>query len=434
VLEVRFNQLYKKLDGMQLHRKGPGRVEYLPIEWHDSFTIQSQRRLLPSDAPQGPAARNYNINDVSLKTVPQLRQFANDNLMDVLFFMSPEHHDVIIDMVVSEMNFVVDRFRKMTGFKGDVSIVGHSLGSIITWDILDNQRGFRESLQRTGRIGFRERLPPPTSRVTDMLAIDIAQSEVAILDVNMYNQDPTQTVTDSSSSVEHPDKSQSLLKEDNVPDYPQLDFKVDNAFMLGSPIAVFLMIRNQRNPLPLEFKLQGCSQIFNIFHPLDPVAYRIEPLLEPRNAQIEPKIMTHWHGGFRFQYQTKLLWKKIVEETVKTQENVVASLESGMSALGLLDGSDQDETDDDDDDELEYSTEAPQSVVAGNLNRGQRIDYMLQEKEIESLNVSEYVAALAAHSCYWLEKDLSLFIARQICLRALERDACEDAAAKRSFF
>ena len=44
---------------------------------------------------------------------------------------------------------------------------------------------------------------------------------------------------------------------------------------------------------------------------------------------------------------------------------------------------------------------------------------MLQEREIEHAN--EYVAALAAHSSYWVEKDLSLFIARQIYLSSLER-------------
>ena len=44
---------------------------------------------------------------------------------------------------------------------------------------------------------------------------------------------------------------------------------------------------------------------------------------------------------------------------------------------------------------------------------------MLQEREIEHAN--EYVAALAAHSSYWVEKDLSLFIARQIHLSNLER-------------
>ena len=51
---------------------------------------------------------------------------------------------------------------------------------------------------------------------------------------------------------------------------------------------------------------------------------------------------------------------------------------------------------------------------------------MLQEKEIE--NANEYVAALAAHSSYWVEKDLSLFIAHQICLRSLECETCDDIA------
>jgi hypothetical protein len=72
------------------------------------------------------------------------------------------------------------------------------------------------------------------------------------------------------------------------------------------------------------------------------------------------------------------------------------------------------------------SQESSHRVITGQLNGGRRIDYMLQEKEIDRAN--EYVAALAAHSCYWLEKDLSLFIARQICLRALERAANEDSS------
>jgi hypothetical protein len=46
---------------------------------------------------------------------------------------------------------------------------------------------------------------------------------------------------------------------------------------------------------------------------------------------------------------------------------------------------------------------------------------MLQEKEIE--NANEYVAALAAHSSYWTEKDLSLFIARQIFMSAMEQSS-----------
>ena len=78
------------------------------------------------------------------------------------------------------------------------------------------------------------------------------------------------------------------------------------------------------------------------------------------------------------------------------------------------------ETNDDDTVSSEMS-EAHTTVVTGQLNQGRRIDYLLQEKEIEKAN--EYVAAVAAHLSYWIEKDLSLFIARQIYLSTLEQHA-----------
>lgn len=301
VLGVRFNQLYETLDGIAQPRKG--RVEYLPVEWHEAFTIQSQRKHHSSSQ----RSTDYSINDVSLRTIPQLRQFANDTLMDVLYFMSPEHHDMIIDIVVNEMNFVVEKFRELTNFSGEISVVGHSLGSIITWDILDNQSN--HATQNEGQ-GIPEVPQPPP-------------------DCNKCNND-----TLLSGEEHHEHQSISRDKECSLqssPTYPHLSFDIDNAFMLGSPIAVFLMIRNQQKPLSTDFTLNGCSRVFNIFHPYDPVgkffekivkghprlltstevhtcreyeylttfllfvitAYRIEPLLDPRNAEIEPKIMPH---------------------------------------------------------------------------------------------------------------------------------------------
>jgi hypothetical protein len=375
VLDVRFSQMTEAADGLSEARFG--RVEYLPVEWHESFSIQSSRRLLTdSEFPSMGNERETSINDISLKTIPNLRQFANDTLLDVLYFQSPTHHDLIIDIVVFEINHVVERFRKLTGFQGEISIAGHSLGSIITWDILDHQ-------------------------------VIAGGSTV-----------PTEPLQPESAT---PEEEESLHEFSTT--YPQLDFEVDNAFMLGSPIPVFLMLRNQRNPLSIDFVLRGCPRVFNIFHPYDPVSYRIEPLLDARNADIEPKIMTHWNGGFRFQYQTKRLWEKLVHQTMHAQESVFSSLEksleSGIVALGLLDSAY--DSDDEDESADDSSQESAFKVVTGRLNGGRRIDYMLQEKEIDRAN--EYVAALAAHSCYWLEKDLSLFIARQICLRALERSA-----------
>jgi hypothetical protein len=386
-----------------------GRVEYLPVEWHEAFALQSQRGA-SLDAAQGLPSRrsrspNATMNDISLRTIPQMRAFANDTLMDVLYFMSPAHHDIIIDIVTHEMNDIVNRVYELTNFSGKVSVMGHSLGSVITWDILANQ------------------LPSNTNRDNDDFVNMCPEfSPAGMIMADALNPDQEAAPTDLRSvSLERGDSEDTSLSEE-VWTYPQLAFAVDNAFMLGSPIPVFLMIRNQRNPLSTDFYLKGCSSVFNIFHPYDPVAYRIEPLLSPRNADVEPRIMTHWNGGFRMQYHTKRLWKKIVNETLRTQQNVIDGLEDRMTRLGLLDSNfdsladDEDDDDDDEEDINDYNSDDSSSgarrVVCGNLNEGRRIDYMLQEREIEHAN--EYVAALAAHSSYWIEKDLSLFVAQQI--------------------
>eukprot|EP00533_Pseudo-nitzschia_delicatissima_P009551 CAMPEP_0116081600 /NCGR_PEP_ID=MMETSP0327-20121206/2281_1 /TAXON_ID=44447 /ORGANISM="Pseudo-nitzschia delicatissima, Strain B596" /LENGTH=1167 /DNA_ID=CAMNT_0003572341 /DNA_START=157 /DNA_END=3660 /DNA_ORIENTATION=- len=340
----------------EINKTKSGRVEYLPIEWHEAFSAQKARRTLadPVSSPSENRKQKVRVDDISLRTIPTLRSFANDTLMDILYFMSPAHHDIIVDIVTFELNFVAKRFRKLTGFKGDISIIGHSIGSVIAWDILDNQGN-------QGNTGFF-----------------------------------------------------TLSKTDDSYRYPQLNFKVETMFALGSPIPVFLMIRNQEKPLSTAFTLNGCTKVFNIFHPYDPVSYRIEPLIHPRNSEIDPEIMIHWNGGFRFQYQTKRIWDKIVDQTLRAEENVIHSLESGIEALGLVDSKRKENPNN----SREYTDFDPNdqqhSLVTGSLNGGRRIDYMLQETEIDRAN--EYLAALAAHSCYWLEKDLSLFIANEISL------------------
>lgn len=348
-----------------------GRVEFLPVEWHEALTIMSQRRSRREHTNE--RDDSIMLGDISLKTIPQMRDFANDTLMDVLYFMSPQYHDAIVEVVVSELNLLIRKYRKLTGFRGGVSIVGHSLGSIISWDILSNQ-------------------------------VDVGDT------------------TNDQQSVSSPQASHDGSMS---PSYPQLSFSVDNFFLLGSPVPVFLMIRNQQEPLHEDFSLKGCKCVFNVFHPYDPVAYRIEPCIDRRNAEFEPIIISHWNGGYRVQYQTKRLWKKIVAATWETQQSFVEVFEASVAGLGLLKSSDS-KTASDEELSSEVSSEmsfCQRQVSSGQLNQGHRIDFMLQEKEIESAN--EYVAALAAHSSYWVEKDLSLFIARQIYTGESEKRRAE---------
>lgn len=51
-------------------------------------------------------------------------------------------------------------------------------------------------------------------------------------------------------------------------------------------------------------------------------------------------------------------------------------------------------------------------INVGMLNGGQRIDYVLQEKPIESFN--EYLFALQSHLCYWESEDTVLLVLKEI--------------------
>ncbi|ORY04716.1 hypothetical protein K493DRAFT_311253 [Basidiobolus meristosporus CBS 931.73] len=66
---------------------------------------------------------------------------------------------------------------------------------------------------------------------------------------------------------------------------PRLKFQPSNFFALGSPIGFMMVLRNQRFE---SYQVpEGCT-FNNIFHPYDPVGYRVEPLIEDRYKEISP--------------------------------------------------------------------------------------------------------------------------------------------------
>jgi DDHD domain len=67
----------------------------------------------------------------------------------------------------------------------------------------------------------------------------------------------------------------------------------------------------------------------------------------------------------------------------------------------------------------------PDFETNGRLAGGLRVDYSLQEKEIEVTN--EYIFALGAHVIYWTSKDLSLFMAKQIMLHSSDSSTDDSA-------
>ncbi|KAK9762933.1 hypothetical protein K7432_010830 [Basidiobolus ranarum] len=68
-------------------------------------------------------------------------------------------------------------------------------------------------------------------------------------------------------------------------DVPKLKFQPSNFFALGSPIGLVMVMRNQKFN---SYQVPKSCVFDNIFHPYDPVGYRIEPLIEERYNGINP--------------------------------------------------------------------------------------------------------------------------------------------------
>ena len=61
---------------------------------------------------------------------------------------------------------------------------------------------------------------------------------------------------------------------------------------------MFITVRGIEN-LGQNFKLPTCSKVFNIFHPFDPVAYRLETLIDPNLTNLRPVLIPHHKGRKR---------------------------------------------------------------------------------------------------------------------------------------
>ncbi|CBZ55264.1 conserved hypothetical protein [Neospora caninum Liverpool] len=71
---------------------------------------------------------------------------------------------------------------------------------------------------------------------------------------------------------------------------PRLNFHVDSLFLLGSALPAFLLLHapeilKQGMWLPRDLRL------YNIFHPCDPVAFRLEKLVYPQIRQLPPPVL-----------------------------------------------------------------------------------------------------------------------------------------------
>lgn len=205
--------------------------------------------------------------------------------------------------------------------------------------------------------------------------------------------------------------------------YPKLDFKPNILYALGSPIGIFLSARGVNN-IGEDFTLPTCPRVFNIFHPFDPVAYRLEPLVNPSAFHVKPVLMPHHKGRKRFHLELK---ESLTRVGADIKQKIMDSLKSTWNTINEFAKAhrNQDESLEQhvdsqmssvmqelDDDQSSIASSQQEEIYMGQLNEGHRIDYVLQERPIESFN--DYLFALSSHGCYWESEDTVLLVLKEL--------------------
>ncbi|WOL03623.1 phospholipase SGR2 [Canna indica] len=209
--------------------------------------------------------------------------------------------------------------------------------------------------------------------------------------------------------------------------YTKLNFKVDTFFAVGSPLGVFLALRNVRigvgrgqdywqDEKITEEMLPACRQMFNIFHPFDPVAYRVEPLICKEFIKRRPVIIPYHRGGKRLHIGFQEFTEEIAVYS-QAMRNQINSFRVYMVRVFQSRNKDNNEGTAND---IQQNDRSYGSIMMERLTGSQdgRVDHALQDKTFRH----PYISAMKSHTNYWRDKDTALFI-----LNHLYRDIPEES-------
>ncbi|CAH1783250.1 unnamed protein product, partial [Owenia fusiformis] len=471
------------------------RIEFIPVHWHAA---------LHGDA----TGVDRRLKAITLGSIAKLRHFTNDTLLDILFYTSPTYCQTIADTVTSEISRLYKLFTsRNSNYKGGVSLAGHSLGSLILFDLLAHQR---DPLAPEPVVADPVETPKETQEVQEVSKDDIDLDEssnaeedekelsleelLAKLGLSDYLEafqkekidmetlimceesdikemgipmGPRKKLQGFMRDLKHKEEKKRLaaerramlleerakreeerqrkelaaieqqqqleLQKSQMTDpllskasslsidymtgvqgigspfvqYNQLDFTPSNFFALGSPTAMFMTVRGTET-LGEEFRFPTCPGFFNIFHPFDPIAYRMEPLINPE-FNLKPIQMQHHKGRKRLHLELK---ESLARMGSDIKQKFMESIRKGWNTLSdFAKAHRSEEQVESEVNEVMQSLEAEvdqaetssiassineDEVPIGSLNQGgRRVDYVLQEKPIESFN--DYLFALGSH-------------------------------------
>ncbi|NWV97354.1 PITM2 protein, partial [Machaerirhynchus nigripectus] len=238
--------------------------------------------------------------------------------LPLLATSSPQYQEAVATVIV-RANQAYSEFIKSqegTSFNGQVCLVGDCVGGILGFDALcyssQTVSESQNSSRRGSVVSVQVMLAPSSSMDPVFTSRHLSRSNIDIPRSN--GEDPKKQLprkrSDSStyeldtikqhqaflsslhSSVLRNDptsrrsSSSTMLDGGNI---GKFDFEITDFFLFGSPLGLVLALRKTVIPALDIFQLRpACQQVYNLFHPADPSASRLEPLLERKFYLLPP--------------------------------------------------------------------------------------------------------------------------------------------------
>lgn len=360
-MKMVFTKSDEFLNLLSSEKEKNNKVQVLPISWRHEIDFH------PYEVP-GTIRKDRNLPtlaDINVDGVKSLRNILGDVVLDVLLYYEPMYKSQIMTVVTNELNRVYELYKKKNpDFKGKVHILGHSLGSSIAFDIL--------SMQNKGT------------------SLDKAKTDVK----------------------------------------NSLSFDVDNLFCVGSPVGVFNLLKRKniiaRKALPEDylpkevdnFAAPKCVNLYNLFHPCDPVGYRMEPLVSPLYSKLKPVPVPFALKGINTQMEDLAnfgdeIQSKIVKASTwftKRKDEKSSDKKPLEDIFHTLIGSEEEYGQDQALKGITLDEKRLELLVQ--LNTNGRVDYSLP------MGVFDFslISAISAHISYFEDENTAGFIMRELLL------------------
>ncbi|KAI8976087.1 DDHD domain-containing protein [Pilobolus umbonatus] len=369
--------------------KNPNGIQVLPILWRKSIAFGSDPDDLDTlESDLGLPDKDDGcptLAEITLEGAPNIRTLVTDVFMDIPLYFTSRYHDQMISVAAQEINRVyklfIDRNPDFLGNNGQVSVIGHSLGSLLAFDIMTAQ-----PLSNTEKQQASHAAPISNAKVDPLL------------------------------------------------------FPIKNFFAIGSPLGMIMLLRSNKmvsrkaldpskqhlasigsnNPSnAVSFVYPAADHVYNIFHKSDPVAYRLEPLIVRHfSSTLKPEPIPYIKGGLKsvldagFNVGNDIALKaNAMFESIRTNFNS-SYLMRGLGFIRQGESSQNDAyTRSQTDPNMGLTRMAAKSEAKLKLlNPNGRVDFYLQEGLLENA----YISALSVHMSYWADIDVAGFLIREV--------------------